>query len=71
MILPMAFFMGMPFPLGILELRTSRRGAVAWAWSMNGLFATIGSVARVLLVAVDWFPRDDARRASACTRWRR
>jgi spermidine synthase len=49
MILPMAFFMGMPFPLGILELEAKPRGAVAWAWSMNGLFATIGSVAAVLL----------------------
>jgi hypothetical protein len=48
MILPMAFFMGMPFPLGILELRTKPLGAVAWAWSMNGLFATIGGVAAVL-----------------------
>ncbi len=49
MIFPIAFFMGMPFPLGILELRTKPRGAIAWAWSMNGLFSTIGSVATVLL----------------------
>jgi spermidine synthase/MFS family permease len=48
-IFPMAFFMGMPFPLGILELKTKPAGAVAWAWSMNGLFATIGGVAAVLL----------------------
>jgi spermidine synthase len=48
MIFPMAFFMGMPFPLGILELKTKPAGAVAWAWSMNGLFATIGGVAAVL-----------------------
>lgn len=49
MILPVAFFMGMPFPLGILELAGRPRGAVAWAWSMNGLFSTVGSVATVLL----------------------
>lgn len=49
MILPIAFFMGMPFPLGILEIAAKPRGAVAWAWSMNGLFPTIGSVAAVLL----------------------
>ena len=49
MIFPVAFFMGMPFPLGILELRSKPAGAVAWAWSMNGLFTTIGSVASVLL----------------------
>lgn len=53
MILPMAYFMGMPFPLGILELDSKPRGAVAWAWSMNGLFTTIGGVATT--VASLWF----------------
>jgi len=46
---PMSFFMGMPFPLGLLELAGRPRGAVAWAWSMNGLFTTIGGVASALL----------------------
>jgi hypothetical protein len=46
---PMAFFMGMPFPLGLLELAGRPRGAVAWAWSMNGLFTTIGGVVSALL----------------------
>jgi hypothetical protein len=46
---PLAFFMGMPFPLGLLELAGHPRGAVAWAWSMNGLFTTIGAVASALL----------------------
>jgi hypothetical protein len=46
---PLAFFMGMPFPLGLLELANRPRGAVAWAWSMNGLFTTIGGVGSALL----------------------
>lgn len=45
MIFPLAFFMGMPFPLGIRELQSKPQGAIAWAWSMNGLFTTIGGVA--------------------------
>lgn len=49
MIFPIAFFLGMPFPLGILELKLKPAGAVAWAWSMNGLFTTIGGVVSVLL----------------------
>jgi hypothetical protein len=49
LIAPLAFFMGMPFPLGLLELASYPRGAVAWAWSMNGLFTTIGGVASALL----------------------
>ena len=46
---PLAFFMGMPFPLGLLELASYPRGAVAWAWSMNGLFTTMGGIASALL----------------------
>jgi hypothetical protein len=49
MILPMAFFMGMPFPMGMLELASKPRGAIAWAWSMNGLFSTIGGGLTVML----------------------
>ncbi len=49
MIVPLAFFLGMPFPLGILQIRENPRGAIAWAWAMNGLFTTIGGMASVLI----------------------
>ena len=42
MIFPLGFFMGMPFPLGILHLRKAPEGAVAWAWGINGLFTVLG-----------------------------
>jgi spermidine synthase len=48
-ILPQAFFMGMPFPLGLMHLRSKPRGAIAWAWSINGLCSTVGSVAVVAI----------------------
>jgi hypothetical protein len=41
---PLAFFMGMPFPMGIAELSAKPHGAVAWAWSLNGLCTTAGAV---------------------------
>lgn len=44
MIFPMGFFMGMPFPLGILWLEGHPRGAVAWAWGVNGVFTVLGGV---------------------------
>ncbi len=50
---PLAFFMGMPFPLGIRALATKPEGAVAWAWSMSGLFTTIGAVLTAMLSL--WF----------------
>lgn len=47
LIFPVSFFMGMPFPLGILSIRGQPEGAIAWAWGMNGLFTVIGSSASV------------------------
>jgi spermidine synthase len=49
MMFPMSFFMGMALPLGILSLALKPKGAVAWAWGMNGLFTTIGGIASGLL----------------------
>jgi hypothetical protein len=49
LIFPLGFFLGMPFPLGILVVERHPRGAVAWAWGLNGLFTVIGSLASVLL----------------------
>ena len=49
MIFPLGFFMGMPFPLGILSLRDQPSGAIAWAWGMNGLFTVLGGMMTGLL----------------------
>jgi len=55
LILPLGFFLGMPFPLGILIVEHHPSGAVAWAWGLNGLFTVIGSLASVLLGMVIGF----------------
>jgi hypothetical protein len=49
MIFPLAFFLGMPFPLGILSLQKQPRGAIAWAWAANSLFTVIGGIAAGVL----------------------
>ena len=49
MIFPMSFFMGMAFPLGILAIEKKPRGAIAWAWGMNGLFTNVGGIGAALL----------------------
>jgi spermidine synthase len=49
MIFPLGFFLGMPFPLGILAIANQPRGAIAWAWGMNGLFTVIGGLTSVIL----------------------
>jgi hypothetical protein len=49
MIFPVGFFLGMPFPLGILAIERQPRGAVAWAWGMNGLFTAVGGLLSVVV----------------------
>ena len=50
MITPLAFFLGMAFPLGVLQLSTTpyKKQAIAWAWGINGLFTVIGSFLTVV-----------------------
>src|SRR5262245_8738553 len=49
LMLRLGYFLGMPFPLGILVAERHPAGAVAWAWGLNGLFTVIGSLGSVLL----------------------
>ncbi len=50
MILPIAFFLGMAFPLGVLRLSNTHyaRQAIAWAWGINGVFTVIGGFMSVI-----------------------
>ncbi len=50
MIVPLTFFLGMAFPLGILLFPTNKTdNIVPWAWAFNGVFTVIGSIASVLV----------------------
>jgi spermidine synthase len=49
LLFPIGFFLGMPFPLGVLAIANGPRGAVAWAWGMNGLFTVVGGLLSMLL----------------------
>ena len=53
MIFPIGFFLGMPFPLGVLAIRDRPAGAIAWAWGMNGLFTNIGGLIAIL-ASIEW-----------------
>lgn len=46
---PLAFAMGMPFPLGLRGLGTSTPDLVPWAWAINGCASVIAAVATPLL----------------------
>jgi hypothetical protein len=45
----------MPFPLGILAISNQPRGAVAWAWGMNGIFTAVGGLLAALLSLEEGF----------------
>ena len=49
MMFPLGFFLGMPFPLGVLAISNQPRGAIAWAWGMNGLFTVVGGFVSVIV----------------------
>ena len=55
LLFPLGFFLGMPFPLGILAIESQPRGAIAWAWGMNGIFTAAGGLLAALLSLEEGF----------------
>ena len=49
LIAPLAFFMGMPFPLGLGRLADYAPGLIPWAWAINGCASVISAVLATLL----------------------
>jgi hypothetical protein len=46
---PIAFVMGMPFPLGMAILQQSRPHLIPWAWAINGCASVLSAILAVLL----------------------
>jgi hypothetical protein len=46
---PLAFWMGMPFPLGLSMVAESRPAWVPWAWGVNGCASVLATVLATLL----------------------
>jgi len=53
LIAPMAFFMGMPFPIGLNRLADSAPDFIPWAWGING-FASVMSASLATLLAIEF-----------------
>jgi len=49
---PLAFVMGMPFPLGLRQLSGDETAQVAWAWAANG-FASVVAAPLAALIALE------------------
>jgi hypothetical protein len=48
-IAPLAFAMGLPFPLGLARLARAAPAFVPWAWGLNGCASVIAAIAALLL----------------------
>lgn len=55
MIAPLAFLMGMPFPLGIGFLAEGREGMIPWVWATNNFCSILASVLAVIVAIVSGF----------------
>ena len=49
LIAPLAFFMGMPFPLGLAKVQSVENRLIPWVWGINGCASVIGAVLATLL----------------------
>jgi len=49
LIAPLAFLMGMPFPLGLSQVAQISPSWVPWAWAINGCASVMGAVLATLL----------------------
>ena len=52
LIAPLAFFMGMPFPIGLGRVAVGAPAFVPWAWGING-FASVVSASLATLLAIE------------------
>jgi SAM-dependent methyltransferase len=53
LIAPLAFCMGMPFPIGLKRLATDAGEFIPWAWGLNG-FASVVSASLATLLAIQF-----------------
>lgn len=49
LISPLAFFMGMPFPIGLKQLDWHNSTLIPWAWGINGCFSVISTVLATII----------------------
>jgi spermidine synthase len=49
LIAPLAFFMGMPFPLGLARVKAADVNFVPWAWGLNGCASVVSAAAATLI----------------------
>jgi hypothetical protein len=53
LVAPLAFFLGLPFPLGLAAVAARAEALVPWAWGING-FASVVATLLATLLTIHW-----------------
>lgn len=51
-LMPLAFLMGIPFPVGLKNIGEKFPGVIPWAWAVNGCFSVLAPILAVMLAMV-------------------
>ena len=54
-LLPLAFLIGMPFPLGLQQIAGAGGGQVALAWAVNGVATVVGTIGATALATLSGY----------------
>ena len=49
LVIPLGFFMGIPFPAGLSKAKEARGEIIPWLWAVNGCCSVVGSVVSVII----------------------
>ncbi|MCK5050573.1 MAG: hypothetical protein KAS53_02450, partial [Candidatus Cloacimonetes bacterium] len=54
-LMPLGFFMGIPFPQGLVRIKKTDTSRIAWAWGINGFFSVISIMLATILAILFGF----------------
>ena len=49
LVIPLGFFMGIPFPTGLSKAKEARGEIIPWLWAVNGCCSVVGSIVSVII----------------------
>ena len=55
MLLPLGFFMGIPFPTGMKILGEKCQALIPWAWAINGCLSVLAPILTIIIALVTGF----------------
>ncbi len=54
-LMPLGFFMGIPFPMGMKLLGQKNEALIPWAWAVNGCLSVLAPILTIMLAMTAGF----------------